>query len=202
MLNQKLILFGALLCMLASCGKPLAQFTHSGDNQTAPVRIYFENQSKKAETYEWNFGDGKGSLDESPSHEFRASGTYTIELQAKKGDKIVTTTQQLTVKAPELCLVEIETDFGNMLIELYDATPQHRDNFIKLAEDGFYNGLLFHRVINEFMIQGGDPNSKDAPANTPLGSGGPGYQIPAEFVESLIHVKGALAAARTNNPQK
>jgi peptidyl-prolyl cis-trans isomerase B (cyclophilin B) len=92
-----------------------------------------------------------------------------------------------------------------MLVELYDATPQHQDNFVKLVQEGYYDGLLFHRVIENFMIQGGDPKSKDAPAGQALGSGGPGYTIPAEFVDSLVHIKGAIAAARTGdavNPQK
>ena len=96
----------------------------------------------------------------------------------------------------------METSLGTMIILLYSSTPNHRDNFIKLAEEGFYDDLLFHRVINGFMIQGGDPNSKNASPNAQLGNGGPGYQIPAEFVDSLIHIKGALCAARTNNPQK
>ncbi|MCK6695367.1 MAG: peptidylprolyl isomerase, partial [Thermoanaerobaculia bacterium] len=89
-----------------------------------------------------------------------------------------------------------------MLAELYTSTPKHRDNFVKLAEEGYYDDLLFHRVINGFMIQGGDPQSRNAPAGQPLGMGGPSYQIPAEFVDSLVHVKGAIAAARTNNPEK
>lgn len=93
--------------------------------------------------------------------------------------------------------VEIETEMGNMTVELFNKTPQHRDNFIKLVNDGFYDGLLFHRVINGFMIQGGDPTSKDAPAGTHLGSGGPGYLIPAEIGE--YHYKGRLAAARTGD---
>lgn len=103
------------------------------------------------------------------------------------------------------CRVEIRTEYGNMVVELYDGTPQHRDNFIKLAEEGYYDGLLFHRVIKQFMIQGGDPNSRNAAPGQPLGMGGPDYTIPAEFVDSLIHLKGALAAARTGdqvNPQK
>lgn len=94
----------------------------------------------------------------------------------------------------------IETDMGDIKIRLFDDTPQHKENFIKLAKEGFYKDLLFHRVIDGFMIQGGDPNSKDAPQGQPLGSGGPGYQIPAEF--GHLHFKGALAAARNNNPQK
>jgi peptidyl-prolyl cis-trans isomerase B (cyclophilin B) len=99
----------------------------------------------------------------------------------------------------------ISTAFGDMTVKLYDETPQHRDNFIKLAKEGFYDGLLFHRVIAGFMIQGGDPQSKNAQPGQPLGSGGPGYTIPAEFNPALIHKKGALSAARLGdqmNPQK
>ena len=95
---------------------------------------------------------------------------------------------------------EISTSFGTMKVKLYNTTPKHRDNFVKLAESGFYDGLLFHRVINGFMLQGGDPNSKDAAPNAPLGFGGPGYQVDAEI--GGIHLKGALAAASDGNPQK
>lgn len=98
--------------------------------------------------------------------------------------------------------VKITTDSGVIIVRLYDKTPKHRDNFIKLANEHFFDSLLFHRVINEFMIQGGDPLSKNAPAGTMLGSGDVGYTIPAEFDTSLFHKKGALAAARTDNPEK
>lgn len=94
----------------------------------------------------------------------------------------------------------ISTDFGDMKVKLYNTTPLHRDNFIQLAEKGFYDGTLFHRIIPGFMIQGGDPDSKTAPANQALGMGGPGYEIPAEI--GALHIKGALAAARTQNPEK
>lgn len=102
-------------------------------------------------------------------------------------------------------LVTIKTPYGEMKAILYDETPKHKENFIKLAKDGFYDSLLFHRVMKDFMIQGGDPNSKGAASGAPLGSGGPGYQVPAEFVKSLFHEKGALSAARTpdsQNPEK
>jgi len=101
--------------------------------------------------------------------------------------------------------VKIETTKGTMIAILYDETPIHRDNFVKLAESGFYEGLLFHRVINTFMIQGGDPESKNAGPNQQLGNGGPGYTLPAEIVPKYFHKKGALAAARTGdamNPQR
>jgi len=99
----------------------------------------------------------------------------------------------------------IHTDLGDMKGILYNETPQHRDNFVKLAKSGYYDGTLFHRVISGFMIQGGDPDSKNAKPGQQLGSGGPGYTVPAEFNKTLIHKKGALAAARTGdqgNPTK
>jgi len=102
-------------------------------------------------------------------------------------------------------IVLIETQFGNMKVKLYNETPLHRDNFIKLANEGFYDDLLFHRVINGFMIQGGDPDSKNASADKHLGAGDPGYQIPAEIVNKYFHKKGALAAARqgdNSNPER
>lgn len=101
--------------------------------------------------------------------------------------------------------VRIETPYGDMVVKLYDETPKHRDNFIKLVKEGFYDDLLFHRVIGNFMIQGGDPDSRNAPANKMLGMGDAGYTIPAEFVSGLYHKKGALAAARQGdavNPTK
>lgn len=96
----------------------------------------------------------------------------------------------------------IHTDFGDMHGVLYNDTPKHRDNFIKLVTSGYYNGTLFHRVILGFMIQGGDPDSKTAKAGQALGMGGPSYTIPAEILAKYKHKRGALAAARTNNPQK
>lgn len=99
----------------------------------------------------------------------------------------------------------MSTRFGDLVIQLSDSTPQHRDNFIKLTESGFYDSLLFHRVISGFMVQGGDPDSKNAPATARLGSGGPGYTVPNEIRADHLHVKGALAAARQGdamNPKK
>jgi len=98
--------------------------------------------------------------------------------------------------------VQIQTNYGDMLIRLSDSTPLHRDNFLKLVKVGFFDSVLFHRVIKGFMIQGGDPLSKGAAPGKPLGSGGPGYLIPAEFRPTLFHKKGAIGAARSNNPQK
>ena len=101
--------------------------------------------------------------------------------------------------------VKIETKLGNIILRLYDATPIHRDNFVKLVQEGFYDGTLFHRVIKNFMIQGGDPDSKGAPANKQLGEGDPGYTLEAEIRSGLYHKRGALAAAREGddtNPKR
>lgn len=98
--------------------------------------------------------------------------------------------------------VELITSYGNILIELSDQTPLHRDNFIKLVEEGYLDSLLFHRVINGFGIQSGDPDSKNAAGGTALGNGGPDYTIPAEINDSLFNRNGALLAARDNNPDR
>lgn len=102
--------------------------------------------------------------------------------------------------------VEIKTTLGDIVVELYNETPKHRDNFIKLVKEGFYDGVLFHRVIKDFMIQTGDGKSKTAKKDDLLGAGDPGYTIPAEFVyPKFFHKKGALAAARTGdqvNPER
>lgn len=102
-------------------------------------------------------------------------------------------------------LITIKTEFGDINMVLYDQTPEHKKNFIKLAREGFYDSLLFHRVINGFMIQTGDPDSKNAGSGEKTGQGGPGYTIPPEFVPGLIHEKGAVAGARQPdhlNPEK
>ena len=101
--------------------------------------------------------------------------------------------------------VKMHTNYGDITIKLYNETPQHRDNFLKLVEECFYDSTLFHRVIAGFMRQAGDPDSKNAVPKKQLGAGGPGYTVPAEFRKDLIHKKGALAAARQGdqvNPQK
>ena len=101
--------------------------------------------------------------------------------------------------------VKIETTLGDITVRLYDETPIHRDNFVKLVKEGYYDGTLFHRVIKDFMIQGGDPDSKGAPAGKMLGVGGPDYTLEAEIKDNLYHKRGALAAARQGdevNPER
>jgi len=142
--------------------------------------------------------------------------SFSLQLQAqvKKTPvkKVITSTTKKIVKKPvkpilaakpkeQFTRIKITTAMGEMVVKLYNKTPQHRDNFIKLVKEHFYDSLLFHRVIKGFMIQGGDPDSKNAVSGTMLGNGDVGYTIPAEFDSTLFHKKGALCAARTDNPE-
>jgi len=126
-------------------------------------------------------------------------GTVSLSAQSKKKAVKQAPVKELKQK------VKIQTEMGDIVILLYDKTPLHRDNFIKLVTDSFYNGLLFHRVIPDFMIQGGDPDSKTSQPGAMLGNGGPGYNVKAEFDPALYHKRGALCAARESdnvNPLK
>lgn len=132
--------------------------------------------------------------------------SLTAKAQTKKPTAPVKKTTVATKPTPPKSkekLVEITTEYGVMIARLYDSTPLHRDNFIKLVQAKFYDSLLFHRVIKNFMIQGGDPTSKNADSLAVLGGGSaPGERIPAEFKSNFFHKKGALAAARDGNPEK
>ncbi len=113
--------------------------------------------------------------------------------------------EKMLAQLPEEPIFDIVTNMGTIKVKLYKKTPKHRDNFAKLALSGYYDGILFHRVINGFMIQTGDPYTKDSTKANLYGTGGPDYTVPAEFVAEYTHVKGALAAARrgdTANPKK
>mgnify|MGYP005979280451 FL=1 len=130
-------------------------------------------------------------------------GAVTLNKSRSSSKNIKEMTKQ---NKPGDVLVEIKTTEGDLTVRLFGDTPRHRDNFVKLAKEGYYNGVLFHRVINEFMVQTGDPDSKTAPAGKMLGSGGPGYDIEAEIVyPTHFHKRGALAAARQGdqvNPER
>lgn len=125
--------------------------------------------------------------------------THANDNNAKKQPTVTNTTDTLTQ-------VELKTSMGDIVVALYNETPKHRDNFVKLVKEGYYDGVLFHRVIKDFMIQTGDGKSKTATAGQMLGDGDPGYTIPAEFVyPKYFHKRGALAAARTGdqvNPER
>lgn len=128
--------------------------------------------------------------------------TLTIALSfsaCKKDDD--TTPDNNGNSEPKEEIIELKTSFGTIYMWLYKATPKHRNNFLKLAKEGFYTNTTFHRIVQDFVIQGGDPNTKDNdPSND--GNGGPGYMIDAEILSSLTHKYGAIGAARNNNPQK
>ena len=201
--------FGLLLIigtfLVGACSRPIAEFTYDG-TLTAPAQVTFENQSEKATQYTWEFGDGVSNDESSPNHRYLSSGNYLVKLTAtNEKNKSRSVEKRIIIAPPKECLVEMETPFGNMLIKLFDSTPKHQENFVKLVDEGYFDSLLFHRVIKGFMIQGGDPASRNASKNKRLGMGGPGYTVKAEFVDSLFHQKGALAAARQGdgvNPQK
>lgn len=200
---KKLLPLLLISVLFSYCSVPKPAFSFSSRTVEALDTVRFTNTTTDADTYMWKFGDGATSTEADPTHRYYQSGDFTVTMSAtnEKG-KTKTLTQIINVTPPKECLVRIETPLGEMIARLSDATPQHQDNFVKLVEQNFYDDLLFHRVIDGFMLQGGDPESRDAAPNARLGSGGPGYQIPAEFVDSLAHVKGAIAAARTNNPAK
>ncbi|MFN7325211.1 MAG: peptidylprolyl isomerase [Chitinophagales bacterium] len=204
MKNTLVLVTFASLTLLSACAvKPKASFTTPQQKVAAPATVQFSNTSIKADQYEWDFGDGSAvSTEANPTHRYMHSGNFNVVLKATAGNKTTTYKQTMQVTAPERCLIEIQTSQGNMIAELFSATPKHRDNFVKLAEEGYFDDLLFHRVIAGFMVQGGDPNSRGAKPGQQLGFGGPSYKVPAEFVDSLVHVKGSLAAARDGNPQK
>ena len=130
---------------------------------------------------------------------------YSIFYNKKKMKRTIIRLMTILKSLPAEPVMDIVTDMGTIKVKLYSQTPLHRDNFVKLASEGFYDGVLFHRVINGFMIQTGDPLSKDPSKADLYGTGGPGYTIPAEIVPGLTHKKGALAAARRGdaaNPKK
>ena len=135
---------------------------------------------------------------------FTTTGIILFALTATKS--VAQTNQKAKpMEESKETVVLLQTTMGDITLKLYNETPLHRDNFIKLVEEGYYDGLLFHRVIKNFMIQGGDPNSRNAQPGQMLGHGGPNYTIPAEILPQFSHKKGALAAARMPdhvNPQK
>lgn len=193
---RKIIAGFCFAALISSCARPVAQFTYTDTEYQVLDTIRFENSSEKAESFFWDFGDGQTSEDALPSHRYDRSGNYEITLRVTKGKKTDEVKKRVLVTLPDLCLVELKTDFGTMVLELYEDTPIHRDNFVKMVEEGYLNDLLFHRVIEGFMIQGGDPKSRNAKEGASLGSGGPGYTIANEIAVGHVHVKGALAAAR------
>ena len=145
-------------------------------------------------------GNSKKKAEQEAAEQARLDSLEQAEMEQKQKEAMGT-----VATLPDEPVFDIITNLGTIKIKLYAQTPKHRENFAKLALSGYYNGLLFHRVINGFMIQGGDPLTKDPSNADKFGTGGPGYTVPAEFVPEYRHKKGALAAARRGdraNPMK
>ncbi len=198
--------FFTLVIFLVACG-PTAKFSYQPASKEVkyPYEVQLRNESKKADFYQWTFPDGEISMEDNPTYEFVIPGKNKVVLKALKGSRTSTYSAYVDVPEPSYTMIKVDTQYGPMLFKLYDDTPLHRDNMIKLIESGFYDELIFHRVIEGFVIQGGDPNSRDAEPNQRLGNGGPGHQVPQEITMNFIHKKGALAAARQPdnvNPEK
>lgn len=194
-----------VLVSAAACKKkevkpqPDGSFAFAFTENTREVK--FTGTGTNVSTWTWDFGDGKTGSGQETAHAYDTSGDYTVTLTVgnEAGTKSYTKQVRVTDR-----IIEIKTSFGDMYMWLYDQTPKHKANFLKLAKENFFDGTTFHRIIQSFVIQGGDPNSKDGdPSND--GTGGPGYTIPAEINSTLTHVYGAVGAARLPdnvNPNK
>jgi cyclophilin family peptidyl-prolyl cis-trans isomerase len=201
---KKITALAGLACvlLLLSCGKdktppaPVASFTYSVNGYVAS----FKSTSTLSPTsLAWDFGDGQTATGDSASHTYSDGGSYVVSLTATNASGSNVSKQSVTIGKEKI--IEIKTSFGTMYMWLYNETPLHKSNFLSLASSNFYDGTTFHRVIKDFMIQGGDPNSKDSdPTND--GYGGPGYTIHAEIKPTIKHDYRAVGAARDNNPQK
>lgn len=199
------ILIAVVTSLMWGCGRPWGSIQIDIAQPAAGDHLLFSALYKDGDFFQWDFGDGSKLTGQAAHHIYTNSGRYEVTLTVKKGKRSQINRKIIWVSPPTACLIAVKTNKGTMIVKLYDETPLHRDNFTKLVEEGFYDSLLFHRVINGFMIQGGDPDSREASAGRVLGMGGPGYTIQAEFNNQFIHQRGALAAARMGdaaNPNK
>ncbi|RYD82451.1 MAG: PKD domain-containing protein [Sphingobacteriales bacterium] len=198
--------FFSLLFVSLSCKKdpetpkpvvtaPEAAFTYTVDKLEA---TFTSTSTNNPTELSWDFGDGKSGTGEKVTHVYDSVGNYTVKLTAKNSAGENFTSQQILFKEQ---IIEIKTSFGTMIMWLYNETPKHKANFLKLASENFFDGVTFHRIVKDFVIQGGDPLSKDDDPDND-GTGGPGYTIPAEIRSDLKHIYGAVGAARTQNPAK
>jgi cyclophilin family peptidyl-prolyl cis-trans isomerase len=193
--------------LLSSCAKPMVDFITKGGGVQVPAKVKFDNTTVSAERFEWNFGDGHSSNEVSPTHRYISSGNYDVSLTAYKNGKKKTITKRVSLTTPEQCLVELSTSLGDITLLLYDVTPRHREHFLDMAQKGIVDSTIFHRVINGFMVQGGELTTKpkgdlETRKKDLLFSQ---IKLYPELVDTLIHEKGTLAAARMPdnvNPQK
>jgi cyclophilin family peptidyl-prolyl cis-trans isomerase len=185
------------IAVLQSCDKEGSKPQPEGNFITAYTanerELKFIGNGENITNWAWDFGDGYQTNGQVVTHKYDSSGDFKVTLTAANDNghktyaKIVRVVDQI---------IQIKTSFGDMYMWLYDETPKHKANFLKLADEGFFTGTTFHRIINDFVIQGGDPNSKDGDRNND-GLGGPGYTIPAEI--NINHGYGAVGAVRLSN---
>lgn len=176
---------------MSACAKPISDFKILSENQVAPTHIEFKNLSTGSENYIWKVDSEVVSDSTHLNHLFLSSGRHTIELVSSKGSKESKSHQDLFIEAPTECLVHILTNYGPLVVSLSDETPRHRDNFLQLVNSSFYDGIKFHRIINGFMIQAGDPKTNLASQKIKYPK-----EIEQEIDNKLLHYRGALAAAR------
>ena len=174
-----------------ACAKPISNFNSPPGVYTAPTYINFKNQSTGSDSYVWKIDSEIVSDSTDLNHLFLDSGRHTIELVSTKGSKESISQRDIFIEAPTECLVYILTNYGPLIVSLSDKTPGHRDNFLQLVSTSFYEGIKFHRVINGFMIQAGDP--KTNPTSRKIKHP---KEIKEEISKDLLHYRGALAAAR------
>ncbi|NNE26446.1 MAG: peptidylprolyl isomerase [Saprospiraceae bacterium] len=185
------LLFILLVGLLGACKAPTAMFEYRLEDGSVPTSVQAQNLSTNASSYEWSLNDSLISQAEDVDFQITGSGRYELSLKAIENDKEDILSKSFIVEAPQNCRVQMVTSLGTMVFELYEDTPIHLDNFIDLIERGYYNGIAFHRVMQSFMIQAGDNNTRIEGRKFEFED-----QIPAEINEKYIHHKGALAAAR------
>lgn len=195
-----IVLIGIL--SLISCKKKDDDLSASFTYTTDGLNIALNNTSSGSySSANWDYGDGTTGT--SLTHTYANDSTYTVTLTIKN-DMNEDAAQESIVVAELLDLIQVTTDFGSFIFWLYDETPLHKENFLSLAREEFFDSTTFHRIVDDFVIQGGDPNTKDEdPSND--GTGGPGYEIDAEILPELSHVYGAIGAARNDdgvNPER
>lgn len=193
------LLFSCLF--LWQCAKPIAGFVQKSESKlVVPAKVYFENTSENVSSYSWEVNGKVLSSDKHLEHTFYDSGRNSVVLIAKEGNKTTRKESIFYVEPPTFCTVLIQTTEGDLILELSEKTPGHLKNFSDLVESGFYNGIFFHRIIDDFMIQcGGNENRNSGKRHTTP------PEIPHEIGNELLHYKGALAAARNPddiNPTK
>lgn len=188
------------MVLASSCSRPVANFYSETKESQAPITFNFVNESQNAEKYEWYVNDSLVGNQQDLTFRFIESGRKEVELRAHKGDSYSSKSKEVFIEAPLSCHVIMNTNKGDLILELSEDTPAHQKNFIDLVNSGFYNGMKFHRIMDGFMIQAGDPLMREEPYKKELPS-----EFDNEIHDLFFHTRGALAAARMPdniNPEK